>query len=108
MANHAVLLRAERFDRTLRSEIEIIRAQPNHLAAELVERVREQQQLAAGIDVRAPDALAVPRPADLDSIDNCDDVVIARRADDLTAREISDDPRQHVARALPLERILDV
>src|SRR5690242_13096152 len=58
--------------------------------------------------MRSPGALAVPRPADLDAIDDGDDVVIARRADDFAAREIADYPGQHVAVSLPLDGVVDV
>ena len=73
---------AERFDRALRDEIELVGAKADDLAAELLERVREQQQLAARVDVAALPALRVPRVADLDAIDVGDDVVKARAADD--------------------------
>ena len=40
-----------RFDRLLRSEVEVVGAQSDHRAAERVERVLEQQQLARRVDV---------------------------------------------------------
>src|SRR5689334_3510007 len=83
MPEHAILLRAERFDGALRPEVEVVGAQADDGAAESFERVLEQDQLARRVDVRALAALRVPRPADLDAIDRGHDVVITRRADDL-------------------------
>src|SRR5439155_6957887 len=100
VADDAVLAGAERFDRPLRAEIERVGPQTDDLAAEGVERMREQQQLAGGVDVRSLPALRVPCIADLHAIEAGDDVVIARRADDGAALEIAHDPRQHVAVAL--------
>ena len=51
MADHAVLLRAQRLDRALRCEVEVVGAQADHLAADGLERVLEQEQLAGGVDV---------------------------------------------------------
>src|SRR5438067_10366979 len=87
MAQNAVLLRAERLDRALRPEVEIIRAQSEHLALQRVERMSEQQQLARGVDMALLPALGVPGPADLDAVRVLDDVVIARAAGDLAASE---------------------
>src|SRR6516225_9324446 len=80
VAEHPVLLRAETFDRTLRPEIEIVRAQTDDFATEGFERVPEEKEFAGGIDVRALTALRVPRVADLHAIEDCDDVVIASGA----------------------------
>src|SRR5688572_22513494 len=60
VADDAVLLRAQRLDRLLRAEIEVVGAQADHLAADGLKTVAEQQQLAGGIDVRALAALRVP------------------------------------------------
>ena len=69
MANHPILLRTQPLDRPLRGEIEIVGAQTDHLAAQRVEGVREQQQLAGRVDVAALPALCIPGVADLDAID---------------------------------------
>src|SRR5262245_3367987 len=45
MADDAVLLRAERLDRLLRAEVEVVGAQANDLAVQLLEAVGEQQNL---------------------------------------------------------------
>src|SRR5438270_7761684 len=73
VAKHAVLLRAQSFDRALRPEVEPVGAKADDLAAERVERVLEQQELARGVDVRALIRLRVPRVADFDAIDAGDD-----------------------------------
>ena len=51
VADDAVLLRAKPFDGPLGAEIEVVRAQAHDLAAERVERMGEQQQLAGRVDV---------------------------------------------------------
>src|SRR5438067_9798880 len=68
VADDAVLLRAERLDRALRGEIEIVGAQADDLAAERVERVAEEEQLAHAVEVRLLPASCVPRVADLDPL----------------------------------------
>src|SRR5437899_11074303 len=59
--DHAVLLRAERFDGPLRPEVEVVRPQAHHLATQRVERVTQEHQLARGVDVRALATAPVPR-----------------------------------------------
>src|SRR6266436_7542730 len=108
MANHAVLLGAERFDGALRSKIEVVRAEPDDLATERVESVAQEQELAGRVHVRALAALAVPRVPDFHAIDRRGDVVIARRPDDRPARHVTHDPGQHVPVALALQRLGDV
>src|SRR6185503_18383132 len=108
VTDDAVFLRAERLDRALRREVELVGAKADDLAAELLESVREQQQLATRVDVAALPALRVPRVADLDAVDVGYNVVEARAADDRARREIAHGPRQHAAFALPRERGLDV
>src|SRR5467141_1504977 len=108
MPNHAVLLRAQRFDRALRRQIEIVGAQAHDLAAQFLEGVREKQQLASGIDVAALPALRVPGVADLDAVGGRDDVVITGAADNLAALQLAHGPRQHVAVPLPLQRFFDI
>ncbi len=82
VTDHAILLRTQCLDRPLRLEIEIVRAQPHHLAAERLEGVFEQDELASGIHVASLSALRIPGVADLHSIDIGDDIVIPRAADD--------------------------
>src|SRR6185436_15810126 len=97
VADHAVLLRAERLDRALRAEIEIVGAQADHLAAQLLESVGEKEELACGIDVRALAARGVPGVADLDTVGDGQDVVVAGAADDLAALQVAHRPGAHVA-----------
>src|SRR5688572_12632216 len=104
VADHAVLLRAQRLDGALRPEIEVVGAQPDHLALQLVEGVGKKQQLARGIDVAALRALRVPGPADLHPVGRGDDVVVARAADQRAAFQLAHRPRQHLAFALALQR----
>src|ERR1043166_5934996 len=108
MTDHTVLLGAKGFDRALGREIEVVGAEAHHLAAERLERVLEEQQLARGVDVAALPSSGVPGPADLDAIDLRNDVVVPRRADDGVARQLSNGPRQHVTGLLSVERVRDV
>src|SRR5262245_27418456 len=101
VADDAVLLRAERLDRLLRAEIEVVRAQAHHLAIEALEGIGKQQQLARRVDVAALAALRVPGPADLDAIGRRNDVVVTRAADDGVGLQVAHRPRQHVAVLLP-------
>src|SRR6267143_470978 len=91
--DHPVLLRAQRFDRALRTEIEVVGAQAHNLAAQRLEGVREKQQLAGRVHVRALAALRVPGVADLDAVGGRDDVVITGAADDLAALQLAHRPR---------------
>src|SRR6267378_7375558 len=93
---HPVLLRSQRFDRALRGQVEIVGAQAHDLAAQCLEAVREKQQLAGRVHVRALAALRVPGVADLDAVGGRDDVVITSAADDLAALQLAHRPRQHV------------
>src|SRR6478752_2810931 len=108
VADDAVLLRAERLDRLLRAEVEVVGAQAHHLAAELLEGVGEEQQLARGVDVRPLAALRVPGVPDLHAVGGRDDVVVARAAHDAAALQVAHRPRQHVALLLPFQRVIDV
>src|SRR2546422_10711461 len=92
----------------LRSKIEVVGPQADDLAAERVERMAQQQQLAGGVDVRALAAAAVPGVADFHAVDRRYDIVIPGRTDDDAARQVADDPRQHVPVALALERVGDI
>src|SRR5262245_51704287 len=60
VTKNPVFLGAERFDRPLRPEIEVVRAQSDDLAAERVERVTEQDQLARRVEARTLPAARVP------------------------------------------------
>jgi len=51
VADHAILLRAQRLDRALRGEVEIVGTQAHHPAFERIERVLQEQELARGVDV---------------------------------------------------------
>src|SRR5262245_45778032 len=106
MTDHAILLRTEPFDRSLRSKVEVVRPETDDAALQDIERMLEQQQLARGVDVSALQRLRVPRVADLDAIDLRHDVVIARAAGNLSFHE--NGPRQHVTFTLTLERLVDV
>src|SRR6185312_2720326 len=98
VADHAILLRPQRFDRLLRAEIEVVRPQAHHLATECLERVREEHQLARSVDVRPLPTPRIPGVADLDAIDLRHDIVISGAADDLARYEVADHPGKHVAR----------
>src|SRR5689334_365952 len=108
VADHAVFFRAERLDRALRAEIEVVGAQADHAAVELLEAIAKQKQLARVVDGRPLAALRVPGVADLDAIGRGEDVVVARAADDRVALELAHHPGQHVAVLLALQRRVDV
>src|SRR4051794_35926727 len=103
MPQHAIPLRAEAFDRALRAEIEVVGAQADHFAPEFLERVRQEQEFAGGVDVAALRALRVPGIPDLPAIEGRDDVVVARGAEDRAGGETADGPRKHVAATLTLK-----
>src|ERR1041384_2066726 len=107
MADDAVLLRAERLDRALRREVEIVGAQPHHPAFQRFESMGKKQKLARGVDMASLNALRVPGVAYLDAVGRGDDVVIAGASHD-PARRLPDHPGEHVAVVLSLERSLDV
>src|SRR5689334_6233080 len=67
--DHAFTNRAQRLDGALRSKVEAIRPQTDHLAAERIERMAQQHQLARRVDVGPLIALRIPRVTDLDAID---------------------------------------
>src|SRR6267378_7856016 len=87
--DHPVLLRAQRFDRALRGQIEIVGAQAHDPASQRLERMSEKQQLAGRVHVRALAALRVPGVAELDAVGGRDDVVITGAADDLAALQLA-------------------
>src|SRR5882672_11186799 len=68
MANDAVLLGAQRFNRALRPKVEVVGPEPNDFTTELLKRVRQEQQLARRVDVGALAALPVPGVPDLEAI----------------------------------------
>src|SRR2546423_9082897 len=76
MAENAILLGAQRLNRALRGQVEVVCAQADHFAAKRVERMAEQQTLAAGVDMGALPALRVPGVTDLDAVNRGDDVMI--------------------------------
>src|SRR5882762_3882317 len=106
--DHPVHLRAQRFDRALRGQIEIVGPQPHDPASQRLERMSEKQQLADRVHVAALPALRVPGVADLDTVGGRDDVVITSAADNLAATQLAHGPRQHVAVPLPLQRFFDI
>src|SRR5687767_6057247 len=53
VADHAVLLRAERLDGALRAEVEVVCAQSDHFAMNLFKSMRKKQQLARRVDMAA-------------------------------------------------------
>src|SRR5262245_28350906 len=108
VADRAVLLRAQRLDGALRAEVEVVRPQPDDLAAQFLEAIFEQLQLARGVDVRTLAALRVPGVADLDAVGGGNDVVVARAADQLARLQVAHHPGQHVPGLLALERGVDV
>src|SRR5690348_12770760 len=67
IAQDAVLLRTEALDRRTRGMIEPVRAEFDGDAAQRLERVREQEPLAFGVDRGALRALRIPGVADLDA-----------------------------------------
>ena len=108
MTKHAVALGAEGFDSPLRAEVEVVRPQADDLASKRLERVRHEQELRRGVDVAAMPAGGIPCVSDLDAIDRCHDVVIARAADQLSGHELADRPGHHVSRRLRGKRVVDV
>ena len=71
---------------------------------EHVERVREQHQLALGVDRRALRALRVPRVADLDAAVRRVDVEEPRAADDVARRGVAHDEGHRVVPLAHVER----
>jgi hypothetical protein len=103
VAQDSVLLGAQALDRLARAEIEEARAEFDRDAAERFERVREQQQLAFGIDRRALHTFCVPRVADLETPIRGVDVEIARRSDDIARRDLADDEHHRAKTCLHIE-----
>src|SRR3954466_10269535 len=83
VADDTVLFRTDPENGALRAEVEVVRPQANDLAAQRIERVPEQQQLARRVDVRALPAPRIEGVADFHSIDAPHDVVVPSRPDDL-------------------------
>src|SRR5688572_19505650 len=77
VADHAVLLRAQRLDGALRAEIEVVGAQANDLAVQFLESVLEEQELAGAVHVRTLAARRVPGVAYFHAVGGRNDVVIA-------------------------------
>src|SRR5256885_8979792 len=60
MTENTVLLRSERRDRALRCDVEAVGAEPDDGAAESLESMRQEQQLARRVHVRSLPARRVP------------------------------------------------
>src|SRR5262249_3299824 len=97
-----------RLDGALRAEIEPVGAQSDNFAAERVERVFQEHQLARRVDACALPALRVPRIADFYAIDRGNNVVIAGGADDFAAGDVADRPGEHMPLVVPFQRVGDV
>lgn len=108
VADHAVLRGAQRLDRPLRPAVVDVGPQPHDLAAEGLEGVAHEQQLAGGIDVAALPPRGVPGVADFDAVDRGHDVVEPRAADHRVRRQLTHRPGQRVAGLLPRQRLGDV
>lgn len=80
MTQHAIFFGAERFDGTLRAELETIGPETDDLATQCFEGVSKKQELARGIDMAALPARCVPGVTDLDAVHRRHDIVIAARA----------------------------
>src|SRR4051812_24819210 len=93
----AVFFRAERLDRALGAEIEVVGSQPDYAAFKAVEGKFKEQKLARGVDMGPLAALRVPRIADLDPSGGGHDVVIARASYDGVALQVPHGPREHGA-----------
>src|SRR5262245_24709953 len=83
MPDDAVFLRAQSLNRPLRSQIENVSPQADHLATQRIEGMAQQQKFAGRVHAAALPAPGVPRITDFDAIDRGRDVVVARAPDDL-------------------------
>src|SRR5207237_8450305 len=99
VAQHAVLLGAEPLDRGARGMIEPVGAKLDRDALQLLERMREEHELALGVDRAALDALGIPGMPDFQTAIGSVDVVVPGAADDLARRFLSYDNRPRI---LPL------
>ena len=85
-----------------------MRAKLDRDARELLERVREEQDLALGVDRGALRALCIPSMPDLETSVRRIDVEITRAADDLAARGLAHDKRHRAVLLAHVERRRDV
>ena len=74
VADDAVLLRAKRLDGSLRSKVETVVAEADHLASERLERMIE---LARGVDLGSLIPLRMPGETNFHLIDSGHDVMLA-------------------------------
>src|SRR6185503_19462864 len=89
-------------------EIEVVGPEPDDAATQRLEGVRQQYQLAGGVDVTSLPPRGVPGVADLDAIDRGDDVVEACASRNRARRQIADRPGEHVAGPLAGQGVGDV
>src|ERR1043166_2231262 len=102
VANHAVLLGTKCGDGTLTGEIEVIGPQTHNRAAEALEGVAQQEELARRVHMAPLPAGRVPRVADLHAIDCRDNIVVPGTPDERPRAQFTHDPWEHVA--VPLAR----
>src|SRR5262245_32207755 len=69
MADDAILLGSQGLNGSLRGQVEIVGTQTNHLTPKRVERMTEQQQLAASVNVATLPPFGIPGVTDLHPID---------------------------------------
>ena len=108
VAQHAVLLGAEAFDRDTRRVVEPVGAEFDRDAAQHFERVRQKQQLAFGVDRRALHALGIPGMPDLEAPARRVDVEIAGAPDDVSGRVLAHGKRHRPQTLAHVERARDV
>ena len=108
MADDSILFGTQGLNCSLRRKIEIVGAQADDLAAQRVERVTKQQQLARRVDVAALPSFSIPGVTDLHAIDVRYDVVITRATDDHAGCQLADRPRQHMPVPLARKRLGNV
>src|SRR4051812_16878485 len=108
MADDAVLVRAERFNGSLRCKVEVVGPESNDSTPQGVESVFQQEQLTRSVDPAALPAGRIPGVADLDSIDLGGNVVVAGASYNRIRLHLPHGPGQHMAGPLTFERIGDV
>src|SRR4051812_49221007 len=96
MADHAILMRAERFDGSLRCKVEVVGPESNDSTPQRRKPVFKQQQLARGVDPAALPTGRIPGIANLDSIDLGGDVVVAGASHNGIRLQLPDGPGQHL------------
>src|SRR6185437_12274874 len=93
--DHTILVRPQSFDGALRREVEAVGPQRHHAAVQIVECVREQEQLARAVDVAALPARGVPGVADFHTVNHSRHVVIARGTHYGPRAQFAHRPGQH-------------